>query len=114
MSNTNNYNFNPIPRKTTRDPIEFVFNSDQIDLTDVEIYLQFRKDINDNSVAFEISTENGKITIANSKKFTINEMMIDVQPGTYIYDSLFIFPDGRRHRYLRGIQIIEDIVTDVN
>lgn len=108
------YNFNPYPRLTTRDPIEFTLQSNDIDLTDCVITIQFRKEQVDNPVVLTLSTENGGITVNDANRFTINEMIFELPAGKYIYDALFEYGNGSKHRYIQGEQIIEDVVTIVN
>ena len=110
----NRYNFKNHIKGDTLKEIVFTMtlNEEPMDLTDVIIQSQFRKHPNSkDAVLFLTSVDNEGITITeNPGEFKINQQIIDIPAGDYVYDIEFTFDDGTVKTYIYGdFKVIQDI-----
>jgi len=106
-----NYNFDTAYKGNTYDGVSFTLPSqNDFDLTGASIYMQLRKSAVDIVVA-EFSTANSKLVVVSQYVFSLPSQIIDLEVGTYKYDILIIFTDGRRETYIGGQWIIQPLIT---
>jgi len=105
------YNFDPAYKGNTYDGVVFILPSETgFLLTGASIYMQLRKSMVD-VVAAEFSTANAKLSILSDYSFSFISQIINVEIGTYIYDILIVFADGRRETYIKGQFQILPLIT---
>ena len=86
--------------------ITLLNNGSGINLTDCDVYIQFRGTKNKaNPVVHELSTDNKSIVVLEYVLglITIPEQLIDIPPEKYEYELQINFPDGSSKTYLKGI-----------
>jgi len=106
-----NYNFDPALKGNTYDAVIFTLPSEtDMDLTGASIYMQLRKSFID-VVVCEYSTVNGKLAIISPYVFSFLDQIVNLEVGTYQYDILIIFADGRRETYIGGQWVINPVNT---
>jgi hypothetical protein len=93
-------------------PFQINFNSAPLDLTDAEICMQLRK-VYDGEVFLTLSSVMDAgitITDALAGEFKINEQIISVKAGNYLYDIQITFADGTVKTWIEGVfTILNDV-----
>lgn len=110
------HNFKPHKRGTTFPGASFNLkkNGAQLDLSGCTIIMALKTSKTTQVPSYTMSTTNGKILITDpSGKFDIVPQIINIAPGIYFYDILFIFPDGVSKVYVEGSMQIEQGITSV-
>jgi hypothetical protein len=87
-------------------------NSDPIDLTGIDIKIQFRRGYKDGDVVKTITDVSG-ITFVNRVlgQFYLTTFIIDWGHGTYFYDIQFTYSDGSVKTYVQGKVLVTKQVT---
>ena len=92
---------------------ELKINDVLVDLTGAIIQMQLRSDIDDATPSLSwTSVGNAGITINGPTigQFKINQQIINIPYGEYLYDINIIFPNGVVKTYVQGIfSIVSDI-----
>lgn len=85
-----------------------------IDLTDARIRMQLKKECGGKSYLSLTTLLNAGLTITDALlgKFKINEQVIDIEVGTYIYDIEIKFADNSVKTWISGEFIINCEVTE--
>lgn len=113
MANIATYDFPSHYKGDSFLPVSIQFSG--MDLTNVIIKMDFREipAINTTPVFFW-STEDGSIIIddAPNGKMIMGQKIIDVNAGTYQYDTQLIFPDTRVQTMFKGTIKINQDVTE--
>lgn len=106
-----NYNLPTVPTNNTFNGVKFTLpEQDAFNLTGAKITLQVRTQP-DWTISETMSLENEKILRETDYRFVIAPQIINLKPGTYKYDILIEFQDGRKKTYIGGQWIIEPVIT---
>jgi hypothetical protein len=93
-------------------PFQINFNAAPLDLTDAVICMQLRK-VYDGVIFLTLSSVmNAGITITDALggEFKINEQIISVNAGNYLYDIQITFADGTVKTWVEGVfTILNDV-----
>ena len=101
-----NYNLKPVNSGNTYKGAKFTLPSEQTySLTGATILMQVRDEFDTPVVA------TFTLTKLSEYQFSIPPQVINIKAGTYNYDILIIFADGRKKTYIGGEWTIEPVVT---
>lgn len=92
---------------------ELLLNSEPYSLEDAIIRMQLRKEYGGIPYLSLTSIDNAGITITDAVNghFKINEQIIDICAGNYLYDIEIEFGDGSVKTYVSGNFVIKNDVT---
>ena len=81
-----------------------------VDLTDVDIDIDFRTAPGVSASALSLGVETGITKSATTGRFSIDEQIINIPAGVYYYDIQFTYDTGKVKTYLEGtLTILQDV-----
>ena len=108
-----NFDFFDVFQGNSYDAVTFSFESfSEFSLIGSSIVMQLREKPGD-EIIDEYSTDNLKLTILSEFVFQLPTQIIETKPGSYYYDILIIYSDGRQRTYIGGMWTIYAVITQV-
>ncbi len=110
------YNFKDIVKNDSfgEKNFEIKIGDVPIDLTNVDIRLQFREKLKNGALAKTLTIGDGiTITDATAGKFRIDNFIVDFNVDVYWYDVQFTFPDNTVKTYFGGyMRVVQDVTQN--